>query len=88
MKFITNTFSLNMLLNTNVCLVSKELTEEQFKESCSGAENCIGDSEIAAALNLPYKPEAVKARPGDEILTAYFRAGNINFTRLKIMEVE
>lgn len=88
MKFITNTFSLNMLVNTNVCLLNHNLTEDEFQALCAGAESCIGDEKIAKALNLPHNPEGIKARVGDIILTAYYRAGTLNFNCMQILEQE
>ena len=86
MKFITNTFSLNMLVNTNVCLQNHDLSEDEFQALCIGAESCIGDKTIADTLNLPYNPEGIKARVGDVILTAYYRAGALNFNCMQILE--
>lgn len=88
MKFITNTFSLNMLVNTNVDLLNHELSEDEFQALCYDAESCIGDKEIADTLNLRYNPEGIKARVGDIILTAYYRAGNLSFNCMQIVEKE
>ena len=77
MKFIANSFSLQMLtMPTNTAKIN-EITEEMFKELADGAISYIGHEDLANLLGFEHNRESLKLRQGDVLLVAQVTGGRL-----------
>lgn len=86
MKFITSSFSPNMIISNNFDDEWRELTEEEFRALIIDAHSCVGHEDIAEILNVKYNKEPIKARYNDILLYANMERGVLKFYCVRILE--
>lgn len=76
MKYVSNAFSLQMLLSQKRATVTvRELSEAP---DLSGAQSFIGHQEIASILGVPMNRASLKLQAGDVLYVAQYVGGRLS----------
>ena len=77
MKFITSSWSPNMLAMPHWLFDCHKITEKEFVMWSMDAYSCINKKNLANILEVPYNPKPVQLRPGDVLLVAHLKGGRL-----------
>ena len=85
MNWITNNFSLNMIITKeDYTLKVKHMTLTEFKKECSSAKNRLSQMDICQELDLFPQKGNVSADIGDSLLVAQYFDGELTFRKLTV----
>ena len=77
MKFIANSFSLQMTAVNSGIMQWNEISKEKFDSLSQDAISYIGHEDLANILGVEYRRESLKLRQGDVLLVAQVTGGRL-----------
>lgn len=86
MKFISTSWSPNMVTVGDALLDFHELSKEEFQAYAYGAYSCLNQRNLAEIFGLDYNPEHVQLRYGDILLVIHLKGGKLSPDANKIPE--
>lgn len=77
MKYITNSFSIQMLREPNALISIHALEYDEFKSLSHNAYSVVGHEDLANVLGVKYNRESIKLNPGDVCFVAQTWGGRL-----------
>ena len=96
MKYISNSFSLQMVEAKNGLIGFKELSEDDFKFKTRNATSVVGHFDTAKLLNVKFNRKNISLKKGDVLFVAQVIGGRLpegattlpNGFKFKFMQIE